>query len=56
VLYNVNTMFFVFSKEADNLTVIHILNFVIPITCIALIGIALDKMCKLETQKEEGSD
>jgi hypothetical protein len=38
------------------MTVIHVLNFVIPISCIVLIGIALDRMCKPETQKEKGRE
>jgi len=38
------------------MTVIHVLNFIIPISCIVLIGIVLDRMCKPETQKEEGGE
>ncbi|TCN22271.1 hypothetical protein EV146_111109 [Mesobacillus foraminis] len=38
------------------MTLVHILNFSIPIACILLIGAGLDKMCKPDVPKQEGKD
>lgn len=38
------------------MTFIHILNFAIPITCMVLLGVGLDKMCKPEVQDQDGKN
>lgn len=35
------------------MTVIHVLNYCIPIACMFLAGVVLDRMCKPEVSKEE---
>jgi len=43
-------------REDEAVTTIHILNFVIPIVCIVIIGLFLDRMCKPDSPIEENRE
>jgi hypothetical protein len=40
-------------REDLDMTIVHILNFSIPIAMMLVIGFALDKMCQPDTQEQE---
>jgi hypothetical protein len=40
-------------KGGLDMTIVHILNFSIPIVMMLVIGVAVDRMCKPDTPKQE---